>query len=274
MIIIIHTLGCLVQTALFLVLLGASICSVFAMTAHKYLSIVYQWQLTERHVSAMILVSWLFPFLLLVGFSRTTSNSSNNGIVFIGLVSTKHYCFSVLYVDDLVVFIGAIIILTFITGTIIMLVLAHAHILMKYREWKRTGRNVRDRLRKEGILIKKSMAIAGIFTLQWTFYIAYILYELASHKPVSLGYELFWEFLGVAIPILNLVILYVYDAKFKQNIITLRSYPRSVFEQTRKRLPIDGNNQMVEMVKVEQMRHDTKLDDRQEGKDTVLVPRH
>lgn len=205
-------LGCLTQAALIMEFLGASILSVFSMTAHKYLSIVFQWQLTDRHVAAMIAVSWLLPLLLTLLYI-----TSSQVDMFIGLQASNNYCMLALdYATK-----GVILILVFILGTIFILVFAHWHIIIKYRQWKKDSENEEDKTKKEGILIKKSIAIIGIFSITWSLYMIQIVYEIAAHKQVPAEYGIFWEIVGVSNPVLNLVILFIYDAKFKRNIMAL-----------------------------------------------------
>ena len=182
------------------------------MTAHKYFSIVFQWQLTDRHVAAMIAVSWLLPLLLTLMYATSIQID-----MFIGLQVSNNYCMVAL--DHATK--GGIIILVFIVGTLFILVFAHWHIIIKYRQWKKESEDEEDKMKKEGILIKKSIAIIGIFSITWSLYIVQIVYEIGTHKQVPAEYDIFWELVGVSAPILNLVILSIYDAKFKRNIMAL-----------------------------------------------------
>ena len=193
------------------------------MTMHKYLTIVYQWDLTAKHVSGMIAACWFLPLSLAPLFLIP-----NNTLA--GLKASNVYCLIAMDSTEPFNVIMTIIILANITLTLLIIIIAHAHIFMKYREWKKPGRNVQERLKKESILIKKSVAIAGLYTFQWAFYIYHILYELSTHRQVPPDYDTFWVFVAATLPMLNLLILYLYDAKFKHNVLDFlcSMLPRSV----------------------------------------------
>lgn len=182
------------------------------MTAHKYLSIVYQWQFTETKVYWMIVTAWLLPIAAVIPFFILDTSGTLHG-----LQPSYNYCFVAMDRTETINIIATVSILVVIVGTIIFLVFAHSHILVQYRKWHKAKMD-RERLRKEGVLIKKSVAIAGIFSFAWSFFIWIMLYELSTHTKVSAVFDVFWLMLGVCIPVLNLIILYVYDAKFSQNI--------------------------------------------------------
>jgi hypothetical protein len=216
-------IGCIMQGIAIISFLGASVSSVFAMTAHKYLSIVYQRQLTEHHVSWMIFVSWLLPFSIILGFVSADSSGTLQG-----LQASNNYCNVAMYRSEPLNVAMSLIIFAFVFGTILMLVIAHIHIIWVYRRLTRSVESESpsvemEKLHKDGILIKKSMAIAGIFSVAWSVHIGQIIFEVTSRKQVPLEYDGFWEMVGASIPILNLVILFVYDAKFKRNINSLFS---------------------------------------------------
>ena len=217
-------LGCICQALAFVAFLGASICSVFTMTAHKYFSIVSRWQLNDLHVSGMITASWMVPFFIALAFVLADSSGT-----LLGLQSSKNYCLVAMERNDVSNIVAALVIFVFIFGTILWIVFAHAHIVIKYREWQKiiivsgslqSVDHVVDEetLRKEAILIRKSAAISGIFSCSWIFYCIQIIYEISTHRKVPREYDDFWISLAMIIPILNLVVLYVYDAKFKRNI--------------------------------------------------------
>ena len=182
------------------------------MTAHKYLSIVYRWQLTDRHVFVMISLCWLIPPFILLPLLVLDSSGTLFGVQANGV-----YCMIALHRPETLNVAATIVILTFVSSTIVMLVFGHWHIILKYRQWKR-GKRGKEQLKKEKVLIKKSVAIASSFSITWSFYIFQMIYEIATHKQVPAEYDTFWVFLGVNLPVLNLVILYIYDAKFKKNI--------------------------------------------------------
>ena len=193
----------------------------FAMTAHKYLSIVYKWQLTDRHVTGMLIVSWLTPLIILAWLPLADSTGT-----LLGLQASRIYCLIAYDRPETFNFVSAMLVLSFIISTLACLVLSHLHIIIKYRKWTNAGSESDDTMlaeamKKEAILLRKSIAIVGSFSITWSFYIYQMIYEIATHKQVPAEYDTFWVFLGVNRPILNLVILYIYDAKFNRNIFEL-----------------------------------------------------
>lgn len=194
------------------------------MTAHKYLSIVYQWQLLDHHISGMILTSWILPFAIVLPFGLSSSASEIYGIQ-----ASGNYCMNAMHSENIVNLISTVLVMVFIIGTISFLVHAHIHIFVRYKQLTKAKRMVNNNacadtdraIKNESILIKKSLAIAGIFAFSWAFYVFLMMYELTTHTQVPPEYDVFWECLGTIIPMLNLVILYIYDAKFKQNIRAL-----------------------------------------------------
>ena len=192
------------------------------MTAHKYLSIVYQWQLLDHHISGMILTSWILPFALVLPFGLSSSASEIYGIQ-----ASGNYCMNAMHSENVVNLISTALVMVFIIGTILFLVHAHIHIFVKYKQLTKAKRMVHNdadtkrAIKNESILIKKSVAIAGLFAFSWSFYLFQMMYELTTHTQVPPEYDVFWECLGTIIPMLNLLILYIYDAKFKQNILEL-----------------------------------------------------
>ena len=74
-------------------------------------------------------------------------------------------------------------------------------------------------VQKEKLLIHKSIAISGIFAFSWMFFVAKVIYEGSAKAQVHPVYEHIVEFMGdFGSPLLIIIILYIYDAKFKQNI--------------------------------------------------------
>lgn len=187
------------------------------MTLHKYLSIINQWQFTETHVYAMIAAAWFIPITLNVAFVVQDKAGTLQGIQ-----SSMNYCVIAMDGTDSLNTVGTIFILGFIIGTICFLVGTHVHIIRQYQMWKQSHmRQDKQRLYKEGLLIKKSVAIAGIFSLAWSVFIFKGIYEAATHLQVPLWLDVGWEVVGTMLPMTNLVILYIYDAKFKQNLVEL-----------------------------------------------------
>ena len=205
------------------------------MTAHKYFSIVFRWQFTETKVYWMIVAVWLLPIAAVIPFAILGASGT-----LLGLQPSYNYCFVAMEGKDTINIVATVFILVVIVGTIIFLIFAHSHILVQYKKWQKAKMD-RERLRKEGVLIKKSLAISGIFSFAWSFFIWIILYELCTHTKVSAAFDVFWLMLGASIPVLNLIILYIYDAKFSQNIREfwrLISNPGSAIKSVARMVPL------------------------------------
>ena len=67
-------------------------------------------------------------------------------------------------------------------------------------------------------LIKKSIAIAGIFASTWVIYVLITFYELVTLRTIPLWIDYVWETVCTMTPILNCIILYTYDGKVRSNV--------------------------------------------------------
>lgn len=244
------------------------------MTAHKYCSIVAQWQLNELHVSGMLVGSWLTPFVIILVLTL----SDTYGTLF-GLQASNNYCIIAFNRTELVNVVASSLVLAFIFGTILMLMSAHVHIFIKYRKWKQSvkmkrGAQTSDQIddeevvRKEAILIKKSVVISGIFSCSWMFYVFLITYEMSTHQKVPREYDVFWEWLAMTIPILNLIALFIYDAKFKRNINDLI---KPTFNYLFKRFYTSKSSQLVAIKKPEILTPVVMLTKERNDKSTVKM---
>ena len=67
-------------------------------------------------------------------------------------------------------------------------------------------------------LIKKSVAIAGIFSGTWIFFCVKTGYEVVSGETSPEWLDYFWGVLATLNPVINCVILYTYDGKVRSNV--------------------------------------------------------
>ena len=211
--------GCFWQVVLILGFLGASMCSVIAMTLHKYLSILHRIQLTQPRVLLLIAISWTGPALLIVGFCLISDVGS-----MINLQSSRTWCFVAMASENTQNMAAAILMFCFPFATICALIFGHYRILVAYRKWSLSRNKSKDvvvdteQATKEQRLIKKSVAISGLFSFTWAFMLVKMGYEFSTHKQINVVMDNLVEFMGLASPIINTFVLYTYDAKFKANI--------------------------------------------------------
>ena len=255
-----YLLGCLWTEALIIFTLGASIISVFAMTLHRYLIVVRSYHLTQKQAIAILSGIWI-GLAVVIGLFLAFEDHGISA----SLQSSELYCFIASTRPEVLNVIATISILFFILGTMIFIVYAYYFIVKRYVELKRTAQ-MKDQVsvmhpadniqqieaqhhrkefspvllilqRPQGIpigdseikLLKKAIAIAGSFVCIWTFFVGKLLFEVLSQQPVSTFYDSFIEVLFTAYPIFNGVILYLYDAKCRNNIQDLLYYPKVLF---------------------------------------------
>lgn len=209
--------GCFWEVVLIIIFLGASILSVFAMTLHKYLSILHRIQLTLPRVLILIAAAWLLPVLMVILFSCLFDLGNISAIQ-----SSGTWCFLAMNTTEPLNITATILVLLFIASTVSMLIFGHLAIVRAYKRWSEkkiaAGQADDDQIEKERRLISKSIAISAVFSFSWAFFLGKMMYELISHLQVHPAYENLVEFMGLFSPLLNLFILYRYDAKFRLNI--------------------------------------------------------
>ena len=210
-------IGCYWEVILIIIFLGASILSVFAMTLHKYLSILHRIQLTLPRVLVLIAAAWLLPVLMIILFECMFDLGNISSIQ-----SSGTWCFLAMNKTEPLNISATILVFLFIASTICMLVFGHLAIVLAYKRWSEKkiaeGQADADQMVKERRLISKSIAISALFSFTWSFFLSKMMYELITHLLVPPAYENLVEFMGLFSPLLNLFILYRYDAKFRLNI--------------------------------------------------------
>lgn len=223
-------------------------CSLSAMTIHKYLSILHSVHFERYHVFAMIALAWFFPCLVML-----LMNVINGGDgTLSGLQVSKTWCFVAMSLPAARNMVAAALIMAFIIGNILILIFSHLAIIRAYAKWKkkttqhltnappldivkyqtlRKGHQKNqpsllydaDRLRKEKLLVRKSIAISSLFASTYILFVCKALYEVILHQQVSFFFDSLVEIFAIIGPVVNVYILYVYDAKFKRNIRKLLS---------------------------------------------------
>lgn len=208
--------------------LGASICSVFDMVLHRYLIGIHNTIISQRALNIFLLCSWILPFCLIVLVDLVFGDRDT----IIALSSDKMYCLHNLYSDRLDGIIGTILIFLFIFCTSVFQIFAYYRIVNKYLLVK-AGKKSKSKAKKKASLsnlanidthsnefrlIKKALAISGLFAIVWSVFVIKIIYEFWTKEPISFYYDIAWDIVGCCTPIINACILYFYDAKVKQNV--------------------------------------------------------
>lgn len=203
--------------------MGASVCSVFAMTAYRYLVILHRYQFTQFHVYIMIALCWTLPFLLSKGFLLFTDTGT-----LVGLQSNLQYCFVLSESSLIANRVATGLILVFLCGTISILILAHIIIIRAYQSWQKRKEMVNavtasaasksQQSKHEIRLIKKSVAITGLFILSFIVIIFKLLYESTTQQIADPMVETVAQTMALFSPTMNAIILYAYDPKFRQNL--------------------------------------------------------
>ena len=199
--------------------------SISSMTIHKYLSILHGIQFGEWHIYLAIFVSWIFPSLLVFTFYFTIGDTST----LVGVQASGDYCAIAMGSPKTANITAALLILVYILFTFFVLVFCHAQIVVTYHRLNQRKEKKElalrkmhiDNRQKEWKLILKSILISGSFIFVWIFYVILILYEVINQKAVDVRYDAFIQTIISLSPIINIIILYHYDAKFKLNIIDL-----------------------------------------------------
>ena len=242
--------GCLWNEMLIIYTLGASILSIFCMTLHRYLIVVFRINLAQKHVYISLSAIWI-GLVGVVGLFVVFEDVDSA----VSLQSSLLYCFIAMDYPATSNVLASLFALSFIVGTMVFLCFAYNAIVQKYfqlranakqKEMDASGNqpNVKisaqsskghqidlsfgkrhQREKSMGVnelkLVKKSIAIGGSFIGVWLFFVAKIIYELVNQKPVSPVYDVLWGVIATWNPVLNGIILYQYDVKCKQNFNTL-----------------------------------------------------
>ena len=240
--------------------LGCSVLSIFAMTLHRYLIVVHSYRLTQDQVYMILTTIWAG---LLVGLGLSSLFQNAESVV--GLQSSQLYCYIAMDSTYIANIVSSTIALFFLAGIIMFICYAYAHIVKRYmdllaakKQKKREGTigepevfslvNIGEAAppltrtptigENETKLIIKAMAFIGSFTGIWSFFIGKAIYEIALHTQVSVEYDIVIVLLLSAYPILNGLILYMYDAKSRNSIRELfyRKSLFSILESRRRRI--------------------------------------
>lgn len=260
-------IGCLLNEALIVFSLGASILSVSAMTLHRYLIVVRRVHLTRKQAFAFLSGIWIGLAVVVCLFLSL----GDMGTV-VSLQSSGQYCFIAMHRWDTVSLLASLLVLLFIVGTMVFIVCGYYYIVKRYfylkKEAKRrqevSAKHPADSIKEieeaqhyrkqfspvalilqirlkaarnnqsstmgygEIKLLKKAIAIAGSFVFIWVFLVVKIIYEVSNQEPVAMSYDSLIEIMFTAYPIFNGVILYLYDEKCRNNIQDLFSYKSAI----------------------------------------------
>lgn len=200
--------------------------SVFGMTFHRYMVLLYRFEFSKTLVWAFIAFLWLTPFslcILILHYGVETV-----------LQTSKLYCLVDFTSTTPINIASSVLIFLFIAVTMLFLIFAYSRITFTYlrAQDKKKNRNANGELRrrvtvmseKEVRLIKKAFAINLAFIFCWVSFLGKLVYEASTHQPVNYGFDAFLDFLGCLNPCLNFFILYYFDAKCRMNINELFDY--------------------------------------------------
>jgi hypothetical protein len=164
--------GCLFSAIVGIYTLGMSVLSISAMTMHRYLVVVQQFHLTQKHVYMILAALWCGLAIMVAIFASFSQQFRENGI---GLTTALMYCFIAVSIpDDLNIVTGSLC-LVFVLFAMAFLVFAYYRIIATYSKLltRKRSRSAllsadkiqRSRTEQETRLIKKAIAIAGSFIL-------------------------------------------------------------------------------------------------------------
>ena len=259
--------GCLLTEALIVFSLGASILSVFAMTLHRYLIVVRRVHITRKQAFGILSGIWVGLAVVVCLFASmgdmgaAVSLQSNGLYCFIAM----HRPDTVTLLASLLVLLFIVGTMVFIVYAYYFIVKRYidlkkeakkrqevsvqhpadnikeieaqqhrkefspAALILQIRRPKAAGNNQNSTMGDGEIkLLKKAIAIAGSFVFIWVFFVVKIIYEVSNQRPVAVAYDSLIEVMFTAYPIFNGVILYLYDAKCRNNILDLFSYKSTV----------------------------------------------
>ena len=217
----------------------------FGMTLHRYLIVVHGIYLTHAQSYTILAGIWIGIAVLLGVFLPFADLDT-----FISLQSSDIYCFTAMHRSEPLNVIASLLVLFVVLGVMLFMLYAYYFIVKRYLDLKKADKQRKEAkdaavegLSHQGIksprlqakessnmggneikLLKKAIAIAGSFVCIWSFFAGKIIYEVSNSEPVAVSYDLFIEILFTAYPILNGIILYLYDAKCRNNIQELFYY--------------------------------------------------
>ena len=266
--IILQSLGCMWSQVLIIYTLGCSILSIFAMTFHRYMIVIHSYYLNQKQVYATIASIWLGMMLCIGLFAASQTQD-----IAIGLQASKLYCYLAMDSTETHNIISSSFVIFVLLATMLFLVFAYYSIVKRYIDMKamaakkkkeESGKSplrnmehlpvaghakdvsILNRLGENEIkLIKKAIAISGTFCAIWAFFVGKAIFEMVYHQEVSSSYDVFTVILYAANPIINGIILYLYDAKCRKNINELFYYKTLVSlleNQRRKRTLVQPQN--------------------------------
>lgn len=256
----IQLLGCMWSQILFIYTLRCSILSMFAMTFHRYMIVIHSYHLSQKKVYAIIGSIWLGMALSIGLFAASQSQDTA-----IGLQASKLYCYLAMDSTETHNIISSSFVIFVLLVTMLFLVFAYYSIVKRYIDMKamaakkKNGESGKSPIQKiaeppadgraneitiinrlgenEIKVIKKAIAISGSFSAVWTFFVGKSIFEMVCHQEVSSYYDIFTVLLYAANPIVNGIILYLYDAKCRKNINELFYYKTlvSILESKRRK---------------------------------------
>jgi hypothetical protein len=176
--------GCLFSTIAVIYTLGMSILSITGMTLHRYLIVIHQYHLTQKHVYIILSVLWSGLAIIVASFALS-QHFREYGV---GLTASLLYCFIVLTRRETLNIIAGYTILTFIMIPMTFLVYAYYRIVVTYSkllarkkikesesiqkspEMEKNPKQIsikkkQTQTRQETRLITKAIAITGSFMI-------------------------------------------------------------------------------------------------------------
>lgn len=232
--------------------------------------VVHSYRLKQDHIYMILAIIWAG---LLGGLAL--SSLFQNAETVVGLQSSQLYCYIAMDSTDTANIVSSAIALIVLAGIILFMCYAYSHIVKRYidllaakKEKKRDGTNgeaeefsladIREAAppltrtltmgENETKLIIKAIAFTGSFTGVWSFFIGKAIFEMTFHRQVSVEYDVVIVLLLSVYPILNGLILYMYDAKTRNNIRDL-FYRKSLFSILESRRRRNTSQPQLDVIK-------------------------
>ena len=179
------------------------------------------------------------------------------------LIGVQHgtYCFLLSNSTELVAQVGSSLVVFCLLMPAIILPIAYFMIIRVYMSRKKDSKIETSLVNPaEWKLIKLACAITASYWFTWTPFTIKILWELITHQPVPIEYEVLASFLAIVDPLANTVIVLIYDAKIYREVIDLFGLERYFFGAQRiSRLLLKGREareareQKLKEVKLQQI---------------------
>lgn len=216
-------LVCGMQVVIVIYFAGIVVLSIIGLTAYRFLIIIYRFHMSEKVAIISIGCIWAVLAVVIAIFV------GSGALQFIG-VQHGTYCFLLSNSTELVAEVGSSLVVFCLLMPAIILPIAYFMIIRVYMSRKKDTKNETSLVDSaEWKLIKLACAITASYWFTWTPFTIKLLWELITHQPVPIEYEVVASFLAVTDPLANTVVVLIYDAKIYREVIDLFGLQRYFF---------------------------------------------